>query len=155
MKEDVWLEQAESDSRDRIRFERLNYRLRMLILLAAGFLIGSGLIATWIIFSYIFNLATHPLQFRDLLDQWAVALQEETNSPIPFLPSESSPNRWLALAVLGLLAYLLTRIPLLLLQMGTQLMSACTDERRLLQTTLREMMRQRQRPPQSNESKPL
>lgn len=140
MPQDRFLERSPTDWSARRRFERLNDNLRTALLILAGLIILSSVVMAWMIFSYIFDLATHPLKAKELLDQWAGLFVERTESRIPFLPTFEAPGQMLAVVTLGVLAFLLTRMPLLFLQMGTQILSACQDDRRL-QKVLRDPSR--------------
>jgi hypothetical protein len=124
----------------RRRFERLNDNLRTGLMILASFVILASLIMAWIVFSYIFQLAIDPGRTRELVDQWAGLFSEKNENLIPFLPAFTAPARWFAIATLGILAYLLTRIPLLLLQMGLQILKSCQDERRIMQEVLGEIL---------------
>jgi len=124
---------------NRNRFEHLSYRLRTGLLVLAGFVVLISLVLALVVFSYIFNVATHPEQAQELVDQWAAVFNGSDN-PNPILPVLASPARWFAVFTLGILAFIVTRIPLLLLQMGIQLFIACNDERRAVQEILREVL---------------
>jgi len=123
----------------RNRFEHLSYRLRTGLLILAGFVILASLLLALVVFSYIFNMATHPEKAQVLVDQWAAVFNGSDN-PNPVLPVLASPARWFAVFTLGILAFIVTRIPLLLLQMGIQLFIACNNERRVAQDMLREVL---------------
>lgn len=124
----------------RHQFERLSYRLRTGLLILAGFIVLVSLVLALIVFSYIFNLAIHPEQAQVLVNRWSEVFLSRTDSTNPVLAVLASPARWFAVFTLGVLAYILTRIPLLLLQMGTQIILACNDERRMMQNVLREVL---------------
>jgi len=128
----------------RNQFEHLSYRLRTGLLILAGFVVLISLVLALVVFSYIFNVATHPEQAQELVDQWAAVFNGSDN-PNPVLPVLASPARWFAVFTLGVLAFIVTRIPLLLLQMGIQLFIACNDERRIVQEMLREVMSEMRR----------
>lgn len=129
----------------RNRFEHLSYRLRTWLLALSGLVILVSLILAVVVFSYIFNLATHPEDARVLIDQWSQVFTANSGAPLLNLPTLAGPARWFSVFTLGVLAYLLTRIPLLLLQMGTHLLAACTYERRSLQEVLREVLTETRR----------
>lgn len=123
----------------RNQFEHLSYRLRTGLLILSGFVILISLALALIVFSYILNLATHPAQAQELIDQWAEVFNR-SDDPNPVFPVLASPARWFAVFTLGILAFILTRIPLLLLQMGVQLFAACNDQRRVVQDVLQEVL---------------
>lgn len=133
------------DLSQRHRFEQLSYRLRTWLLALSGLVILVSLILAVVVFSYIFNLATQPEEARILVDQWSQVFTANSGSPLFNLPTLAGPARWFAVFTLGVLAYLLTRIPLLMLQMGTHLLSACTYERRSMQEVLREVLTEAKR----------
>jgi len=126
--------------RDRHRFEHLSYRLRTWLLALAGIVILISLVLAVIVFGYILNLATHPDAARELIDQWAQVFLDRSEAAILNLPTLAGPARWFAVFTLGILAFLLTRMPLLLMQMGTQMFMASTYERRLIQDVLRTVL---------------
>ncbi len=123
----------------RNQFERLSYRLRAGMLILAGSVILISLVLALVVFSYIFQVATHPEQAQELVDQWAEVFNR-SDDPNPVFPVLASPARWFAVFALGILAFIVTRIPLLLLQMGVQLFVACNDQRRVVQDMMREVL---------------
>lgn len=138
--------------RDRHRFEHLSYRLRTWLLALAGIVILMSLMLAVVVFGYILNLATHPEAARELIDQWAQVFLDRSGAAILNLPTLAGPARWFAVFTLGILAFLLTRIPLLLMQMGTQMFMASTYERRLIQDVLRTVLAENRQDPQRKNS---
>jgi hypothetical protein len=128
--------------RDRRQFTRLNYRLKTILLVLSVLLILVSIILAVIIFSYVFNIATHPLNAKDLVDQWATMFLESSNTSQPSKASSAfdGPARWFAVITLIVLSYLLIRIPLLMLQMGTQLMISCQEDNQSLRSFVRQVM---------------
>lgn len=141
--------------RDRHRFEHLSYRLRTWMLTLAGLVILISLVLAAVVFGYILNLAIHPEAARELIDQWAQVFVDRSGASILNLPTLAGPARWFAVFTLGILAFLLTRIPLLLLQMGTQMFMASTYEQQSSQDVLRTVLaeiRQDSTPPTNAQS---
>lgn len=139
-------------ARDRHRFEHLSYRLRTWLLALAGIVILLSLVLAVVIFGYILNLATQPEAARELIDQWAQVFLDRSGAAILNLPTLAGPARWFAVFTLGILAFLLTRIPLLLMQMGTQMFMASTYERRLITETRQDAQLKNSTPPSNPES---
>jgi hypothetical protein len=125
--------------RDRKQFNRLNYRLRTLLLMLSALLIVISVVLAIIIFVYVFSIATHPLNAKELVDQWSAIFLEGSASPSATSPF-NGPARWFAVITLIVLAYLLIRIPLLMLQMGTQLMMSCQEDNRQLRNFVRQVL---------------
>ncbi len=119
----------------RNQFERVNYRLRTWLLILAGVIVFVSLVLAVRVFSYIFDLAVNPDHAQQLIDQWAAVFLNQTDGTDPIVPVLAAPSRWFAVFTLGVLAFIVTRIPLLLLQMGTQIILACTQERRVVRQT--------------------
>jgi hypothetical protein len=128
--------------RDRRQFTRLNYRLKTILLVLSVLLILVSIMLAVIIFSYVFNIATHPLNAKELVDQWATMFLESSNTSQPTKASSAfdGPARWFAVITLIVLSYLLIRIPLLMLQMGTQLMISCQEDNQSLRSFVRQVM---------------
>ncbi|NJM76894.1 MAG: hypothetical protein HC852_15275 [Acaryochloridaceae cyanobacterium RU_4_10] len=128
--------------RDRRQFTQLNYRLKTLLLGLSVLLILVSVILAVLIFSYVFDIATHPAHAKDLVDQWATMFLESSNTSQPSKTSSAfdGPARWFAVITLIVLSYLLIRIPLLMLQMGTQLMISCQEDNQSLRSFVREVM---------------
>jgi uncharacterized membrane protein len=140
--------------RDRRQFTRLNYRLKTILLSLSGLLILVSIVLAVIIFSYVFDIATHPLHAKELVDQWATMFLDSTNTNLPSKASSpfDGPARWFAIVTLIVLAYLLIRIPLLMLQMGTQLMISCQEDNQSLRSFVRQVMYELKTP--DNEDEP-
>lgn len=119
----------------RNQFERVSYRLRTWLLLLGGVIVFVSLVLALRVFSYIFDLAVNPDHAQQLVDQWARVFLNQTGGTDPVVPVLAAPSRWFAVFTLGILAFIVTRIPLLLLQMGTQIILACTYERRIIRQT--------------------
>jgi hypothetical protein len=137
--------------RDRKQFNRLNYRLRTLLLCLSALLIVISIVLAIVIFIYVLNIATNPLNAKMLVDQWSTIFLD--NPATPTTPSSpfNGPARWLAVITLIVLVFLLIRIPLLMLQMGTQLMMSCQEDNRQLRNFVRQVLEdlrtQNERPP--------
>lgn len=119
----------------RSQFERVSYRLRTWLLFLAGIIVFVSLVLALRVFVYIFDLAVNPDHAQQLIDQWAAVFLNQTGGSDPIVPVLAAPSRWFAVFTLGVLAFIVTRIPLLLLQMGTQIILACTYERRVIRQT--------------------
>jgi L-asparagine transporter-like permease len=140
--------------RDRKRFSRLNYRLRTLLLGLSVLLIFVSVLLAVIIFSYVFDIATHPLNARTLIDQWASMFMEQTSQASSKSSPFDGPARWFAVVTLIVLAYLLIRIPLLMLQMGTQLLVSCQEDNRELRSFVRQILQEINHPDKSDDDLP-
>lgn len=127
--------------RDRLQFSRLNYRLRILLLGLSALLIILSIVLAIIMFVFVLDIAIHPLNAKALVEQWSAIFLE---SPSPSASTTASPfngpARWFAIFVLIVLAYLLIRIPLLMLQMGTQLLVACQEDNRSLRAFVQQIL---------------
>lgn len=119
----------------RNQYERVSYRLRTWLLFLAAIIVFVSLILALRVFSYIFDLAVNPDHAQQLVDEWAAVFLNQTGGSDPIVPVLAAPSRWFAVFTLGVLAFIVTRIPLLLLQMGTQIILACTSERRVIRQT--------------------
>jgi hypothetical protein len=127
--------------RDRKQFNRLNYRLRTLLLCLSAILIVTSVVLAVIIFIYVLNIATNPLNAKTLVDQWsAIFLDNSTTASGTTSSPFNGPARWLAVITLIVLVFLLIRIPLLILQMGTQLMMSCQEDNRQLRNFVRQVL---------------
>lgn len=124
--------------RYRNQFEHLSYRLRTWLLILASVIVFVSLILALRVFSYIFDLAINPGHAQELVDQWAAVFLSRTGETDPVVPVLAAPSRWFAVFALAVIAFIVTRIPLLLLQMGTQIILACTQDRRTVRQILRE-----------------
>jgi hypothetical protein len=93
------------------------------------------------IFIYVLNIATNPLNAKVLVDQWSTIFLDNPATPSNANPSPfNGPARWLAVITLIVLVFLLIRIPLLMLQMGTQLMMSCQEDNRQLRNFVRQVL---------------
>jgi L-asparagine transporter-like permease len=127
--------------RDRKQFNRLNYRLRTLLLCLSALLIVISIVLAIMIFIYVLNIATNPLNAKVLVDQWSTIFLDNPATPSNANPSPfNGPARWLAVITLIVLVFLLIRIPLLMLQMGTQLMMSCQEDNRQLRNFVRQVL---------------
>jgi hypothetical protein len=140
--------------RDRKQFSRLNYRLRTLLLGLAALLILVSILLAVIIFSFVFDIAVHPLNAKHLIDQWAVMFLEQPTRTSSATSPFDGPARWFAIVTLIILAYLLIRIPLLMLQMGTQLLVSCQEDNRELRSFVRQVLREIEHPAPSEDDSP-
>lgn len=136
----------------RHRHEQLSYRLRTWLLALSGFIILVSLIMAVVLFGYIFNLALNPEVAEELIDRWSQVFLNNSAAGLLNLPTLAGPARWFAVFTLGILAFILTRIPLLLLQMGTQIFMASTHEQRMIQDILRTLLREMRQESQSMNS---
>jgi hypothetical protein len=127
--------------RDRKQFNRLNYRLRTLLLCLSALLIVISIVLAIMIFIYVLNIATNPINAKALVDQWSTIFLDNPATPSNATPSPfNGPARWLAVITLIVLVFLLIRIPLLMLQMGTQLMMSCQEDNRQLRNFVRQVL---------------
>jgi hypothetical protein len=138
--------------RDRKQFSRLNYRLRTLLLGLSALLILVSVLLAVIIFSFVFDIAVHPLNAKHLIDQWAVMFLEQSGQKSASTSPFDGPARWFAIVTLIILAYLLIRIPLLMLQMGTQLLVSCQEDNRELRGFVRQVLQEINHPSQSDDN---
>jgi hypothetical protein len=141
-------------SRDRKRFSRLNYRLRTLLLGLSVLLIFISVLLAVLIFGYVFDIATHPLNAKNLIDQWAAMFLAQTSRSSSGASPFDGPARWFAVVTLIVLAYLLIRIPLLMLQMGTQLLVSCQEDNRELRSFVRQVLQELSPPAKSEDDLP-
>jgi hypothetical protein len=133
--------------RDRKQFNRLNYRLRTLLLCLSALLIVISIVLAMMIFIYVLNIATNPLNAKALVDQWSAIFLDNPATPSNAAPSPfNGPARWLAVITLIVLVFLLIRIPLLMLQMGTQLMMSCQEDNRQLRSFVRQVLEELRTP---------
>jgi hypothetical protein len=133
--------------RDRKQFNRLNYRLRTLLLCLSALLIVTSIVLAIMIFIYVLNVATNPLNAKVLVDQWSTIFLDSSSTPSSAAPSPfNGPARWLAVITLIVLVFLLIRIPLLMLQMGTQLMMSCQEDNRQLRNFVRQVLEELRSP---------
>lgn len=126
--------------RDRKQFNRLNYRLRAIMLLLSAVLIVISVVLAIVIFIYVLSIATNPLNAKALVDQWSTLFLDNPAAPSATPSPFNGPARWLAVITLIVLVFLLIRIPLLMLQMGTQLMMSCQEDNRQLRNFVRQIL---------------
>lgn len=126
--------------RDRKQFNRLNYRLRAIMLLLSAVLIVISVVLAIVIFIYVLSIATNPLNAKALVDQWSTLFLDNPGNPSATPSPFNGPARWLAVITLIVLVFLLIRIPLLMLQMGTQLMMSCQEDNRQLRNFVRQIL---------------
>jgi hypothetical protein len=141
----------QNNHRDRMGFNQFNYRLKTALLVLAAFIVLVSIVLAIIIFRYVLDLAINPLHAKSLIDQWAsIFIDNPTVSNGQTSPFDG-PSRWFAIVTLIALAYLLIRIPLLMLQMGTQLLIACQEDSRNLRSFVRQILLEVQhKPPAQN-----
>jgi hypothetical protein len=137
--------------RDRKQFSRLNYRIRTLLLGLSALLILVSVVLAVIIFSFVFDIAIHPLNAKHLIDQWAVMFLEQPSRTSSSASPFDGPAHWFAIVTLIVLAYLLIRIPLLMLQMGTQLLVSCQEDNRELRSFVRQVLQEIEHPKTSGD----
>jgi hypothetical protein len=131
--------------RDRRQFNRLNHRLRTLLLILSAVLIVISVALAVTLFIYVLNIASNPVAAKTLVDQWSSIFLDSAASPSPSSATSSpfnGPARWFAVITLILLSYLLIRIPLLMLQMGTQLMMSCQEDNRQLRGFVQQVLQE-------------
>ncbi len=129
--------------RDRRQFNRLNHRLRTLLLILSAVLIVISVALAVTLFIYVLNIASNPTSAKTLVDQWSSIFLESSVSPSGAAPSPfNGPARWFAVITLIVLSYLLIRIPLLMLQMGTQLMMSCQEDNRQLRGFVQQVLQE-------------
>jgi hypothetical protein len=134
--------------RDRKQFNRLNYRLRTLLLCLSTLLIVISVVLAIVIFIYVLNIATNPLNAKALVDQWSTIFLDNPATPSSTPSPFNGPARWLAVITLIVLVFLLIRIPLLMLQMGTQLLMSCQEDNRQLRNFVRQVLEDLRNPPE-------
>jgi hypothetical protein len=134
-------------SRDRMRFHHFNYRLKTALLVLAAAIVLVSIVLAIIIFRYVLDLAVNPLHAKTLIDQWALMFIDRPNASSEQVSPFDGPSRWFAIVTLIALAYLLVRIPLLMLQMGTQLLISCQEDSRNLRSFVRQILAEIQRNP--------
>ncbi len=132
--------------RDRRQFNRLNHRLRTLLLILSAVLIVISVALAVTLFIYVLNIASNPTAAKTLVDQWSSIFLDSSVSPSTASGATPSPfngpARWLAVITLIVLSYLLIRIPLLMLQMGTQLMMSCQEDNRQLRGFVQQVLQE-------------
>jgi hypothetical protein len=129
--------------RDRRQFNRLNHRLRTLLLILSAVLIVISVALAVALFLYVLNIASNPTSAKTLVDQWSSIFLDSALSPSGTNPSPfNGPARWLAVITLIVLSYLLIRIPLLMMQMGTQLMMSCQEDNRQLRSFVQQILQE-------------
>jgi len=129
--------------RDRRQFNRLNHRLRTLLLILSAVLIVVSVALAVTLFIYVLNIASNPIAAKTLVDQWSSIFLDSSVSPSAAAPSPfNGPARWFAVITLIVLSYLLIRIPLLMLQMGTQLMMSCQEDNRQLRGFVQQVLQE-------------
>ena len=140
--------------RDRGQFNRLNYRLKTLLLGLSVLIILVSVLLAIVIFGYVFDIATNPLHAKSLVDQWSMVFMDNPTIQPGSQSAFTGPARWFAIVTLIILAYLLIRIPLLMLQMGTQLLMSCQEDTRRLRSFIRELLRELKHPDGEDDSHP-
>jgi hypothetical protein len=131
--------------RDRRQFNRLNHRLRTLLLILSAVLIVISVALAVTLFIYVLNIASNPVAAKMLVDQWSSIFLDSAASPSASAATSSpfnGPARWFAVITLIVLSYLLIRIPLLMLQMGTQLMMSCQEDNRQLRGFVQQVLQE-------------
>jgi hypothetical protein len=129
--------------RDRRQFNRLNHRLKTLLLILSAALIVISVALAVALFLYVLKIASNPLAAKTLVDQWSSIFLDSSVNPSGTSPSPfNGPARWFAVITLIVLSYLLIRIPLLMLQMGTQLMMSCQEDNRQLRGFVQQVLQE-------------
>lgn len=123
------------------RLERSQRQMRIIFLILSAILIAVGLILTVMIFFYLLRFTLHPADLESLVSDWAKLLVDTTRQGnAEILDEKAGPARWFAIVALLVLGFLLSRIPLLLIRMGTSLFHASQDHQRQTKAILREVL---------------
>jgi len=121
------------------RLERSQGLMRGIFLVLSAILIAAGLVLTVLIFFHLLRFTLHPADLERLVSDWADLLVVATNQgDAEILDPKEGPARWFAVVALLILGFLLSRIPLLLIRMGTSLFQASQDYQRHTKAILRE-----------------
>ncbi|MCM1982774.1 hypothetical protein [Lyngbya confervoides] len=123
------------------RLESSQLRLRFVFLGLAAVTVALGLLLAVVIFVYLLRFTLHPAQLESLVDDWAALLVDATpGGETNILDPSEGPARWFAVVALLVLGFLLSRIPLLMIQMGTALFQASQDHQRQTKAILKEVL---------------
>ncbi len=123
------------------RLERSQDKMRAIFLILSALLIAAGLILAVMVFFYLLRFTLYPKDLDTLVTDWASLLVNATRQGDgEILDPNEGPARWFATAALLTLGFLLSRIPLLLIRMGTSLFHASQDYRRQTKMILQEVL---------------
>ena len=123
------------------RMERSQEKMRVIFLILSAILVTVGLILAVMVFFYLLRFTFNPQDLDGLVTDWATLLSNATsqgNNDI--IDPKEGPARWFAIATLLTLGFLLSRIPLLLIRMGTSLFHASQDYQRQTKMILQEVV---------------
>lgn len=123
-----------------VQLERSQLRMRIVFLILAALTIAVGLVLAVIIFFYLLRFSLHPANLKPLVDEWSLLLMEASQNDNSILSPTEGPARWFAIVTLLILGFLTSRIPLLLIQMGTLLFNASQDNQRQTKAILKEVL---------------
>ena len=126
--------------RTRVRLEQTQLRLRMVFLVLSAVTIAAGLLLAVVVFFYLLTFLLDPSNLRSLVDDWSSLLIEQTQNRDSILAPTEGPARWFAIVVVLVLGFLVSRIPLLLLQMGVLLFNASQDQQRWTKEILKDVL---------------
>ena len=123
------------------RLERSQGLMRGIFLVLSAILIAVGLCLAVLIFFHLLRFTLHPADLDSLVTDWAELLVVTTNQTDgEILDPTEGPARWFAVVALLILGFLLSRIPLLLIRMGTSLFHASQDYQKQTKAILREVL---------------
>ena len=115
--------------------------MRVLFFLLSALLIGAGLILTIVVFFHLLRYTFNPQDLDSLVTDWSALLANSTaQASGDIIDPKEGPARWFAIAVLLTLAFLFSRIPLILIRMGTILFEASQHSQRQTKAILREVL---------------
>lgn len=126
--------------RTRVHLEQSQLRLRVIFLILSALTIASGLLLAVIVFFYLLSFILEPGNLQSLVDDWSALLIEKTQNNDSIISATEGPARWFAIVVLLVLGFLASRIPLLLIQMGTLLFNASQDHSRQTKEILKDVL---------------
>ena len=126
----------------KFRLEYTHQRLKTLFTLLAAALIVISLLMAVVIFVYLLRATLYPSSIKTLVDEWALLLIDAVQDQDSLLKPTEGPARWFAVMALLVLGFLLSRIPILLLQMGTSLFAAAQDHQHQTKLILKEVLRE-------------
>jgi hypothetical protein len=126
----------------KFRLEYTHQRLKALFTVLAAVLIVVSLLMAVVIFVYLLRATLYPSSIKALVDEWALLLMDTVQDQDSILKPTEGPARWFAVIALLVLGFLLSRLPILLLQMGTSLFAAAQDHQRQTKLILKEVLRE-------------
>ena len=126
--------------RTQARLEHTQLRLRIVFLVLSAITVAAGLLLAVIIFFHLLSFALNPGNLQSLVEDWAELMIEKTRDLDSLVSPTEGPARWFAIVVLLVLGFLISRIPLLLIQMGILLFNASQDHQRHSKALLKEVL---------------